>query len=36
LMCNIEKGHQAFFSHMSKEDYFRENERICIILQEEK
>jgi hypothetical protein len=36
LVCNIEKGHEVFFSHMSKEDYYRENKRICIILQEEK
>ena len=36
LMCNVEKGYEVFFAHMSKEDYYQENKRICIILQEEK
>lgn len=35
-MCDVEKGREVFFPHMSKEDYYRENKRICIILQEEK
>jgi hypothetical protein len=36
LMCNIEKGHQVFFPHMTKEHYYSENKRMCIVLQQEK
>lgn len=35
--CDVEKGYEVFFAaHMSKEDYYRENKRICIVLQQEK
>jgi uncharacterized protein len=37
LVCNVDKGYEAFFSKvMSKEEFNKLNRKICITLQEEK
>jgi len=37
LVCNVDKGYEAFFSKViSKEEFNKLNRQICITLQQEK
>ena len=37
LVCNVDKGYEAFFSKViSKEEFNKLNRKICITLQQEK